>query len=402
MLDSIFIGMSGLMGYSRGLRVIANNTANINTPGFKGAALQFGDLFYASGPASGTFSGAGVNQLGQGLGTYSTTLDFSQGELRQSGNAMDLAVDGQGLFTLKDKNGELRYTRDGEFKFDDDGFLVSRSTGAKVMARDDSGALVDVSLENLRTNNAEASSTVKFSGQLASHETTDTHVRDGSHTLSEVVIYDAMGAKHTLRLEFKEAANSTPLETRWDVTVKEGTATLSTGSLRFVNQDIDASTAKITFDYKQGQQITLDFSANVKTVSSGNLTTLAVSSIDGHDFGNLTEASFDADGILNLKYSNGQTTKGVRLTLSRFTSTDNVRAAGDNMFEPVDSSSWEIGAAQTGAFGAIRSGVVEISNVDLSSEFSDLVIMQRGYQASSQVVSTANEMIQELFSLKGR
>jgi flagellar hook protein FlgE len=85
MLDSIYIGMSGLMGYSRGLRVIANNTANINTPGFKGASLQFGDLFYSAGPSSGAFSSSGPNQLGQGLTTYSTSLDFSQGELRQAG-----------------------------------------------------------------------------------------------------------------------------------------------------------------------------------------------------------------------------------------------------------------------------------------------------------------------------
>src|ERR1044071_9789435 len=105
MLDSIYIGMSGLMGYSRGLRVIANNTANINTPGFKGASLQFGDLFYANGPASGAMTDGGVSQMGQGLTTYSTTLDFSQGDLRQSGNALDLAVDGQGLFTLKDEKG---------------------------------------------------------------------------------------------------------------------------------------------------------------------------------------------------------------------------------------------------------------------------------------------------------
>jgi flagellar hook protein FlgE len=146
MLDSIFIGMSGLVSYSRGLRVIANNTANINTPGFKGATMQFGDLFYANGPASGAFSGAGVNQLGQGVTTYSTSLDFSQGELRQSGNDLDLAVDGQGLFVLKDKDGELRYTRDGQFAFDADGFLVSRTSGAKVMGYDENGALTEVTL----------------------------------------------------------------------------------------------------------------------------------------------------------------------------------------------------------------------------------------------------------------
>ena len=116
----------------------------------------------------------------------------------------------------------------------------------------------------------------------------------------------------------------------------------------------------------------------------------------------MTTATFDDHGVLNMKYSNGQTTKGVHLALARFTSTDDVRSAGDNLFEPTDVSRWETGSAQTGAFGSIRSGVVEISNVDLSSEFSDLVIMQRGYQASSQVIGTANEMLQQLFDLGSR
>ena len=401
MLDSIFIGMSGLMGYSRGLRVIANNTANINTPGFKGATLQFGDQFYASGPASGAFSAASVNQLGQGLATYATTLDFSQGELRQSGNDLDLAVDGQGLFVLKDKNGESRYTRDGEFKFDDDGFLVSRSNGAKVMAYDEHGALVEVSLAGLRTNPAKATSTVAFRGVLASGTNSD-----GSYIVTDMVVRDAIGGEHVLTVQFKQAATTQDNTVRWDVTVKDGTTEVGTGTLLFVGNQIDPSSAKITINYKptglSELPLTLDFSQDVTSQVTGNKSSLTITSTDGYAFGNLTQATFDTDGVLNLKYSNGQTTKGVRLALARFDSPDSVRAAGDNMFEPTDVSTWESGSAQTGAFGAIRSGVVEISNVDLSSEFSDLVIMQRGYQASSQVVSTANEMIQELFSLKGR
>ena len=403
MLDSIFIGMSGLMGYSRGLRVIANNTANINTPGFKGASLQFGDLFYASGPASGGMSGAEVNQLGQGLATYSTALDFSQGELRQSGNDLDLAVDGQGLFTLKDKDGQLRYTRDGEFKFDDDGFLVSRTTGAKVMGYDDHGALVEVSLSGLRSNPAKATSAITFNGTLMY----DTASHSGTRTLTDVVVRDTAGAEHTLLMEFKQQETSVTNQIKWQVTVKDGTTEVGTGTLLFVGNNVDPASAKITIDYTPTGMpafpITLDFSSDVTTLPGpSNQATLRTSNIDGYAAGQLTSATFDTDGILNLKYSNGQTTKGVHLALARFTSTDDVRSAGDNLFEPTDATTWETGSAQTGAFGSIRSGVVEISNVDLSSEFSDLVIMQRGYQASSQVVSTANEMLQELFSLKGR
>jgi flagellar hook protein FlgE len=409
MLDSIFIGMSGLMGYSRGLRVIANNTANINTPGFKGAALQFGDLFYANGPASGSFGNAGPNQLGQGLTTYSTSLDFSQGELRQSGNDLDLAVDGQGLFTLKDKDGNIRYTRDGAFKFDDDGFLVSRTSGAKVMGYDDKGGMVEITLSGLRTNPPKATSTLKFNGSLG--YSTDA-VPNRTKTLTDVMVRDAAGSQHSLTVEFKqlprENANDTRI--RWQVTLKDAGKDVGTGTLVFVNTILDPSSSKITINYKPDGAdtvpLTLDFGVDTTVVpyggSGADPSTIKVGTIDGYANGDLVQATFDGDGVMNLKYSNGQTTKGAALAVARFTSVDNVRSAGDNMFEPVDQSTWETGRAGSGAFGAIRSGVVEISNVDLSSEFSDLVIMQRGYQASSQVVSTANEMLQELFSLKGR
>jgi flagellar hook protein FlgE len=405
MLDSIFIGMTGLISYSRGLRVIANNTANINTPGFKGSSVQFGDLFYANGTAGGALNGSGVNQLGQGVTTYANTLDFSQGELRQSGNGLDLAVDGQGLFTLKDKEGNLSYTRDGQFTFDDEGFLVSKSSGAKVMGYDANGALVEVTIDGVRFNDPKATTTVKFMNSLT-YSTSATSL--GSHTLTDVTVLDTAGAEHILTVEFKQVEAPVGAQVRWKVTVKDGTTEVGGGTLVFNGSTIDPASAKITVNYTPTGMtqfpLVLDFSGDVRTWPGTDSVpdTLKVSSTDGYEAGSLTEATFDADGVLNLKYSNGETAKGVTLALARFNSTESVRSAGDNMFEPTAVTAWETGAAGTGAFGAIRSGVVEISNVNLSSEFSDLVIMQRGYQASSQVVSTANEMLQELFSLKGR
>lgn len=405
MLDSIFIGMSGLMGYSRGLRVIANNTANINTPGFKGASLQFGDMFYASGQGGGGFTGSTTNPLGQGLTTYSTSLDFTQGELRQSGNGLDLAVNGQGLFILRDAAGQLHYTRDGEFKFDDDGFLVSRSTNDKVMAYDEHGAMVEVSLEGLRSNPGKATSSVTFMGNLYR---TDDHT--GTFSLTSVTVRDAAGAEHVLSISFEEQTSLLPDQNVWKVKVMSGSTEVGSGELIFdlIGNVKDAEAAKITVNFapQEGatpQPIVLDFSSDVQCYAgTTSLSTLRASAIDGYAHGDLTGTSFDDAGTLKLTYSNGQTVDGVKLALARFDSPDNIRAAGDNYFEPVDGSTWQTGTARSGAFGTLQSGVVEISNVDLSSEFSDLVIMQRGYQAASQVVSTANEMLQELFSLKGR
>jgi len=146
MLESIYVGMTGLLGYSRGLRVIANNTANINTPGFKSSSIQFSDLFYTGGNLSGGNASRNQDQLGFGLNTTGTAISFKQGELRQTGNDLDLAVDGQGMFILKNADGQLSYTRAGQFKFDAAGELVSRVNGEKVMGLDSHGNFTAVSL----------------------------------------------------------------------------------------------------------------------------------------------------------------------------------------------------------------------------------------------------------------
>src|SRR3954469_4746544 len=163
MLDSIYIGMTGLQGYSQGLRVIANNTANINTPGFKSSSLQFADMFY-----SNSSGGSGTMQVGYGLNTAGTALNFEQGELRQTGNSLDLAIDGQGLFTVKDSSGNLHYTRAGQFSFNADGVLVSRIDGSKVMGLDANGALHEISTRGTAVTQGKATTTVKFSGNVSS------------------------------------------------------------------------------------------------------------------------------------------------------------------------------------------------------------------------------------------
>lgn len=367
---------------------------------FKGASLQFGDQFYKSGAANGSVTERGPDQLGQGLATYSTSLDFSQGELRQTGNELDLAIDGQGLFTLKDEGGLLRYARDGEFKFDDDGTLVSRTNGAKVLGRNAEGATVEVSLSGLRTNAAKATTTLSFRGNLNNRS----GVEDNTHSLTDVAVRDAVGGTHDLSVTFTQQASTEAGQVRWRVVVKDGATEVGTGELVFVGGVLDPSTAKVTVDYQPAglaaMPLELNFSEDV--TSNVGESQLRLIKQDGYAPGDLTKASFDDKGVLKLSYSNGQTVDGPKLALARFTSIDAVRSVGDNLFEPIDPSAWESGVAQAGTFGSVRSGVVEISNVNLSSEFSDLVIMQRGYQASSQVVSTANEMIQQLFSLRGR
>jgi flagellar hook protein FlgE len=149
MIDSIYIAMTGLSGYQKGLQVISNDSANLNTPGFKGSSLQFSDMFY-SGNASGGNQGAG--QYGSGLNTLGTVINFAQGQFQSTGNDLDLALDGTGFFVLKDKDGNMHYTRDGQFKFDKDNMLVSSVTGEQVMALDAGNKFVPISIANSKYN----------------------------------------------------------------------------------------------------------------------------------------------------------------------------------------------------------------------------------------------------------
>ena len=396
MLDSIYIGMTGLMGYSRGLKVISNNVANLNTPGFKSSHLQFADLFYSSGDSQ---SGGGVavkRNMGLGLNTLSTSLNMRQGEFRQTGNSLDVAVDGDGMFVLRDSEGALRYTRAGQFDFDADGVLVSRTDGSKVMALDDEGRLSEIKLEGLRNNPAKATTSINFQGNLSND--------DVDHVLGDVKVFDSLGGQHTLKVTFTNQAPTTPGS--WTVTVAEGTTTIATGTVSFAAGQPVPGSSTLNFTYSPPGvpplALTLDLAKDVTSFAAGTTSTLTMGTQDGFASGGLTSVAFDASGRLKLKYANGQTIDGVRLALARADTSDALEPMGGNVFMTKNSGAVHIGAAGTGAFGKVSAGLVELSNVDLSEEFSDLIITQRGYQAASQIVSTANEMIQVVFDMKSR
>lgn len=390
MLDSIHVGVSGLLGYQRGLRVIANNTANLNTPGYKSSTLQFTDLFYASTPGEG----GRQLQLGRGLATAGTHLDFRQGDLRQTGNEFDLALEGDGMFMLRDGAGQTRYSRAGQFQFDADGVFVNRSDGSKVLGFDAGGQPAEISLAGLRTSAGKATALARFTGNLSS--TTP------EQTVGSVKVFDAAGGEHSLATKFTslgpEKAGS------WKVELLDGSTVIGASELTFVDGRPSPQTSRLAFTYtpagRSPQQITLDFGSDATSFASGSLSTLAMSSQDGYGPGGLTKVAVDASGTLVASYSNGQSVKGPRLALARFPGEDTVEELGGNLFGAVDGVAWQQGVAGEGGFAAVRAGSLEISNVDLSREFSDLVVMQRGYQAASQVVSTANDMLQELFGMK--
>jgi flagellar hook protein FlgE len=394
MIETIYIGMSGLTGYSSGLRGIANNVANLNTPGFKSSSLSFSNLFYSNDGSAGSHQGSVTPQFGHGLATGESSFNFRQGDLRQTGNTMDLAVEGQGLFVLRDPDGQLRYTRAGQFEMNTDGFLVDRVSGAKVMGLDGRGQLTEINITSYRVNAPKSTGKLSFAGNLDSSRTDDIS--------SNLSVVDAAGAPHALTLKF--TAEATPAG-RWKVALMEGTTSIGTSTIDFVDGRPKAGADKVSFTYTPAGQpampLTLDFSGSqVTSFASSTLAPVSVSSKDGYEAGAMSKFSFDAKGELKLEFANGQTSQGPRLALANVDTPQLLEAVGGNSFTAADGAKLSYGTAGNGSFGSVRAGSVEISNVDLSQEFSDMVIMQRGYQASAQIVSTANDMLQELFGMK--
>lgn len=396
MIDSIYVGMTGLAGFSNGLRVISSNTTNMNTPGFKSSTLHFSDLFYARDAVSSGSSG-GYSQIGFGLNTAEKTFSFKQGDTQQTGNDLDLAIDGEGFFVLRDAENRLSYTRAGQFRFNEEGLLVAGSSEQLVMGLGAGNDLVPLDVTGLRNNVGRATTRVTFNGNLSNTATTQ--------TVGGVKVIDALGSEHTLDARFTNLG--TPAGA-WTVELLDGTTVIGSGQIQFVSGLPVPGSSTVSLTYAPAgaaaMALTLDFSTDVTSFASGNQSTLAMNKQDGIKPGVLTAVSFGADGAMARTYSNGQTVTGTPLAMIRFeiAALGSLEARGDNQFISHAASGWHLGTAGSPGFGSIKAGVLEKSNVDLSQEFSNLVIMQRGYQASSQVVSTANEMLQQLFSMKSR
>jgi flagellar hook protein FlgE len=379
-----------MQAHSKGIKTVGNNLANVNTPGFKGAQLEFANLFQqGTDPqqAQGNVFSAGQ---GQGVVTGGSSLNFSAGGDLATGNPLNAKIDGNGFFAVRRGN-DILYTRDGNFALNPAGVLVNAS-GDHVLGLGLDGNLTEVSVPTLMHDKPKATSVVKFSGNISSAVATppaDTKVDD-------VTVYDATGAAHSLSLSFKNNGSGS-----FDVTIKDDSGiALGTGTLKFIVGGPISGFDSIKFSLPPaGNAMTLDFSSGVVSLSGAS--SIAFASQDGYTGGVRIAQSIDASGYLTVRYSNGQTEKGPRLALADFESERNLQDAGASMFRAIDDAKPTFAHAGELGLGALVSGHREGSNVDLSQAFSDLILMQRGYQAGSHVVSVANDLIQELFDMKG-
>lgn len=379
MLSSIYIGLSGLSAYSQGLQRISGNVANLNAQGFKGSNVSFQSVMSETG-------------FGNGVTNADDQTNFSQGELRQTSRDLDLAIDGTGFFVLQ-RGDETVYTRTGSFEVNNDGFVVLSGTDYRLATLDATGRAQAVSIDVSRTSKPSATTKITFADNLSSSATT--------FSVSDVKVYDANGTQHTWQLSFDKdpsAAAGT-----WNVTIKdEAGATVATKPITFTNGVIDPQSANVSVtDAAHGLTVSLDL-ASVTSFSSGTVSTLRAASTDGFTTGTLTSVTINQDGQLELGFSNSQKSQVGSVAIAEFRNPEALKQRSGGLFANEGDAQRTIVRSGDPRVGKIQSRRLEASNVDLTTEFSDLILVQRGFQASSQIISVSNEMIQQLFGIRGQ
>jgi flagellar hook protein FlgE len=395
MLGSIYVGLSGMNAFGRGLQTISNNVANINSPGFKATSVNFGDVFSYGGGGLTFFSGVDGTRAGSGVRVSAERVDFGQGDLRQSDGDLDLAIQGAGfLVLLKDSN--TYYARTGQFVVDKDGFIVQQGTKYRLGVLDGAGRATSLNIDSKRTSAPVATSVIKFSDNLSSSATTT--------TVADLAVYDALGGKQTWQAKFDKVASA---QNQWTVTVTDQTGTqIGQSTLQFAGSNVDPTTQKLVFtSTAQGVAaltVTLDFSVGVTSFSAGTTSTLRAASVDGNGVGALSTVTLDEEGRIKLTYSNEKSDLLGAVALADFRDPQQLRRLSGGLFEKIGDGPNRLLASNVEGIGRLQSKQLEASNVDLSQQFGELILIQRGYQASSQVVSATNDMIQQLFGIRGQ
>jgi flagellar hook protein FlgE len=396
MIDSIYVASSGLSGHQKGLKVISNNVANLNTPGYKGSQAQFADVFLSQGGDAATGEST---TPGGGLDMLKPTVNFSTGDIRETGRDLDMALDGPGFFVVRDDKGQSLYTKSGRFEFNADGRLVTMDDGMPVMGLTggSGGGLGLIDLGKLRYSAPKATTNVTLSGNLSSTAVVGT--TPGTATIEGVTVYDKLGGNHVLKLVFTSTVSGT-----WTLDVTENGVSVGTGTVKTLGSfpDPTADRVSITIRAADGTAGFIDvvLGDQVTGTSGGTISTIAKQKVDGNTAGTVTKTVFDDTGTLVITYSNTLTAKGPQVAVAEFVSPEVLTAVSGALFKYTGGDPVRVIAA--GNTTKLVGGSLELSNVDLTDQFSAMILIQRGFQASSQVLSTASDMIQALYDMKSR
>ncbi|MCB5183783.1 flagellar hook protein FlgE [Methylobacillus gramineus] len=402
-------GLSGLNAASKSIEVIGNNVANASTVGFKQSRAEFADVY------ANSLGGGSASKIGIGTKIAAVTQQFTQGNISNSTNPLDVAINGNGFFRMSD-NGTISYARNGQFQLDKEGFIQNASgqklTGyAVVNGVVQSGALTELQIDasdlaprastsitgplNLDSR-AEIKSAASFN---LNDPTTYSHA-------TPIEVYDSQGNSHNVQLYYiKTAANQWSIMASADgVQTPAGTPPTPVGSMVFTGSGLNPTittnplSIPVTTGGTSPLTITLDLVGSTQYANSFNESDLGQ---DGYAAGRLSSFSVGADGSILGRYSNGQSAVLGQVALANFRNLNGLQPLGDNLWaETSDSGPPIVGVANSGGLGVLQSYRVEESNVDLTAELVNMITAQRVYQANAQTIKTEDQIMQTLVNLR--
>jgi flagellar hook protein FlgE len=405
--------LSGLTAASSDLDVTANNIANSNTIGFKEARAQFADV-YAAGAVN-----LNNSVIGQGVRLSSTAQQFTQGNISTSSSNLDLAISGDGFYTLKSANGYV-YSRNGQFAENKSGDVVS-STGQALQVYPPlvNGGFNTGTLSNLNLQTAQSAPLATSTGTVILNlpaNTTPPVVTPFNAANSQsynqstsTQVYDSLGNAYPATMFFSAVAAApaaTPpvLPNTWSVNMTINGAPAGSGTLVFNSAGAVTTPVggALPFAYSPTNgalPMALNFNFGQTTQYGGQF---GVTSIvqNGYATGQLSTVAIDPTGIVSAVYTNGRSTQLGQLAMANFPNPQGLKQLGDtNWSETFTSGTVVSGVAGSAGFGSIQSGALEASNVDLTTQLVDMITAQRAFQANAQVITTANQESQTIINI---
>jgi flagellar hook protein FlgE len=461
-MRSLYSGVSGLQNHQTRMDVIGNNISNVNTVGFKRGRVNFQDMIsqQMSGAAKPTDEIGGVNPKEVGLGMTVASIDniFNQGNLQSTGVSTDLAIQGNGFFIMK--NGEESfYTRNGAFGLDSEGTLVNPANGMRVqgwMANEINGEMIvttaatptDLVIPVGSKDPAKETTNVNFACNLNKNTpeitegANEADIAKGTWN-TEQKVYDSFGNTHMLSISFRRVEGN---PNQWQATVQidPDNADYTQTRIGLGTTDGVQNTFLVNFDnygllqsvtdsagnatnpdgqiilqasysvpdsnadengnpYRQTMNInlgTIGSAIDTVTQSASKSTTKAYYQ-DGYTMGYLDNFKIDSSGIITGVYSNGTNRTLGQIALATFSNDRGLEKAGDNTYvESNNSGMARIGESGVAGKGSLMAGALEMSNVDLSEQMTDMIVTQRGFQSNAKTIQTADTLLETVLSLK--
>ncbi|HVN18434.1 MAG TPA: flagellar hook protein FlgE [Dongiaceae bacterium] len=411
-MPNFSIPLSGLTAESTALSTIANNLANQNTTGYKSKVALFSDLFYQNLGSAGT---GDPIQLGAGAEVAATPSLFTQGSVSSTGVATDVAIQGAGFFVVQDPSGVISYTRAGDFS-ELNNYLVTVS-GQQVLGYPAVDGVV---------NTGAGLAPLQLGAGTISPPTATTNVQlstnlDATATPTDIpfstpiTVYDSLGAEHVVNFTF---SNTGPGTWNYAVTVpasdlsatgavQNGTGTLTFDQNGNLSSPAPGSEPSITLHGLADGANDVTFTWQLYNNGTGLLTQVAAPSStssqnqNGTDSGSLVKFTIGSDGTITGKFSNGKTQALGQLALATFANNDGLELQGNADFAPTLASGQAVvGVPGAGGRGTLSGGALELSNVDIATEFASLIVAQRGFEANAKAVTTFDQITQDTINLK--